>query len=253
MGHEHKPLVLIKPQWPAPPWVMAGCSTRMGGISQGHYQGFNLALHVGDKAEAVHANRQRLLEEFHFPQSPQWLNQVHGIHVHELNQAQVLPGTITADASFTRQGNQVCAVLTADCLPLLVCDEEGSVVAAIHAGWRGLAAGIIPATIKAMDKPVASLLVWLGPAISPRAFEVGDDVYQIFTRAHAGNAQAFSLGESGHWWANLYELARLQLSRLGVLQIFGGDYCTYSQAELFYSYRRDSQTGRMASFIWREQ
>lgn len=253
MDRDHTPLVLIKPQWPAPPGVMAGCTTRLGGLSQGNYQGLNLAQHVGDEAGAVLANRQRLIEAFNFPHAPQWLNQVHGIQVHEINQAQVLPSVISADASFTRQGDQVCAVLTADCLPLLVCDEAGSVVAAIHAGWRGLAAGIISTTIKAMDKPAASLLVWLGPAIGPRAFEVGDDVYQTFTRVHAGNAQAFSPGENGRWWANLYELARLQLSRLGVLQIYGGEYCTYTQAELFYSYRRESQTGRMASFIWREQ
>lgn len=253
MGHDHSPLVLIKPQWPAPSGVMAGCTTRLGGMSQGCYRGFNLAHHVGDEADTVLANRQRLMQEFNFPQAPQWLNQVHGIHVHELNQAQVSAGVISADASFTRQGDQVCVVLTADCLPLLVCDETGSVVAAIHAGWRGLAAGIIPATIKAMNKPAVSLLVWLGPAIGPRAFEVGDDVYQAFTRVHADNAQAFSPGETGHWWANLYELARLQLARLGVLQVYGGDYCTYTQAELFYSYRRENQTGRMASFIWREQ
>jgi len=236
----------IAADWPAPAAVRAGVTTRQGGVSQGPYHGFNLADHVGDDPVAVAENRAQLRRMLQLPAEPDWLKQVHGIGVSTLP----APGA-TADASVSRQPGQVCAVLTADCLPVLLCDRRGVTVAAAHAGWRGLATGVIRETVLAMGQEPAGLLAWLGPAIGPEAFEVGDDVRQAFLAENAGYASAFVAGAMpGKWLLDLYAAARRQLAVLGVTQVFGGGFCTYRDVQRFYSYRRDRQTGRMASLIW---
>jgi YfiH family protein len=237
----------IVPDWPAPPNVRALCTTRVGGYGAGAYENFNLATHVGDDVVTVAANRQVLRN--HLPVSPCWLTQVHGTRCVEVDAA--WPG-VEADAGFTRGTVQACAVLTADCLPVLLCDEAGSVVAAAHAGWRGLAAGVIEATVAAMRADATRLMAWLGPAIGPQAFEVGEEVRAIFVAEDAGAAPAFVRRDNGKWLCDLYALARRRLARLGVQHILGGDLCTVADRSRFFSYRRDGTTGRMASLIWLE-
>lgn len=237
----------IAPDWPAPASIRAGTTTRQGGVSQPPYMGLNLAGYVGDQPEAVAENRRRLRQQLALPGEPRWLQQVHGVAVVE---AATVVGTPAADASFTRLPNTVCAVMTADCLPLLLCNRQGSVVAATHAGWRGLLDGVIEETVVSMGGAAADLLVWLGPAIGPAAFEVGDEVRDAFIARHADARQAFRPLAAGHWLADIYQLARQRLNKLGVTAVYGGDCCTYNDAERFYSYRRDGVTGRMASLIW---
>ncbi|MGI5308704.1 peptidoglycan editing factor PgeF [Rheinheimera sp. WS51] len=249
--------MLIYPDWPAPANVHAVSSSRLGGVSSTIYDSLNLGLHVNDNPELVAKNRLIYQQMAQMPAVPTWLNQVHGTHV------AVLPLTsnkiisnkvtsqepITADASFSQTRQQICTVMTADCLPLLICDSEGQQVAAVHAGWRGLCAGIIEKTIAHFSQP-QQVLVWLGPAISQAKFEVGPEVRAQFMQHNSNAAQAFVLHRNGKYLADIYQLARQRLQALGVSAIYGGDYCTYQQAELFYSYRRDGQTGRMASAIW---
>jgi YfiH family protein len=240
----------IRPDWPAPPHVRAMITTRAGGVSSGPYSSFNLGLSTGDEDAAVETNRARLRALV--PGEPRWLKQVHGARVLEAEQVQNRP---EADASFTRASGTVCAILVADCLPLLFTDRAGSVVAAAHAGWRGLAAGVIDNTIAAMGRSgVAAhdVLAFIGPGIGPRAFEVGDDVYEAYTARDAGAAAAFTHHAQDKWLADLFMLARRALERCGVTQIYGGGLCTYSDPVRFYSYRRDGITGRMGAFIWRE-
>lgn len=235
----------IVPDWPAPASVKTLVTTRHGGVSQGVYAGLNLGDHVGDSPEHVAANRallQRCL-----PVTPRWLKQVHGVQVAD---ASVVGDGFEADVARARSTYVACAVLTADCLPLLVCDRAGTHVAAIHAGWRGLNQGVIEATVAAMGERSAELLVYLGPAIGPNRYEVGDDVRDAFISQNAGSAAAFIATQNEKWMANLYQLARQRLHTLGVEQIFGGDLCTASDAARFYSYRRDGVTGRTASLIW---
>jgi len=213
----------------------------------------NPADHVGDAPEAVARNRQILVESL--PQPPLWLNQVHGSRVAVVGRD--APG-IAADASLSRQAGGVCVVMTADCLPVLFCDREGSVVAAAHAGWRGLAGGVLEATIEAMQVAPASLHAWMGVAIGPEHFEVGEDVRQTFLRQHPAAEAAFtpSLQEgrplAGKWLADLYALARLRLAAAGVESVHGGGLCSYADAGRFFSFRREKVTGRMASLIWLE-
>ena len=235
------------PDWPAPAAVRAGVTTRQGGVSQLPYASLNLAGYVGDLPEAVAENRRRLSQQQQLPGEPLWLQQVHGTVVVDAASTAAHP---VADASFTRLPNTVCAVMTADCLPLLLCDRQGSVVAATHAGWRGLLDGVIEATVLSMGVAAAELLVWLGPAIGPAAFEVGDEVRDAFIAHHADAHLAFKPVADGYWLADIYQLARQRLAALGVVAIYGGGECTYSDAERFYSYRRDEVTGRMASLIW---
>jgi len=237
----------IVPDWPAPARVRALSTTRLGGVSAGPYRALNLGDHVGDDPQQVRVNRERLQRDAGVPTEPCWLRQVHGIDVVDVADAE--PGS-TADGSFATERNKVCVVLTADCLPILLCDRRGTTVAALHAGWRGLAAGIVEAGIARLGVPGASLLAWLGPAIGPTAFEVGDDVRDAFVGVDAEAAVAFTANPRGRWFADLYRLARRRLQRHGVGAIYGGGYCTYTQADLFYSYRRDGATGRMASLIW---
>lgn len=235
------------PQWPAPPQVNAYCTSRNGGISEPPYSTFNLAMHVGDDAQHVSRNRQLLRDKLSLPSEPRWLEQVHSNQVVELTQESVLP---PCDASYTREQHQVCAVLTADCVPVLFCDREGSCVAAAHAGWRGLVNGIIPATIQALPVSTSSLMAWLGPAIGPGKFQVGHEVREQLIATDSQMANAFRPCDETNWYADLYHIARKQLIRCGVENIYGGQGCTYSQTERFFSYRRDGATGRMASLIW---
>ena len=237
----------ITPDWPAPAQVKAAATLRTGGVSEGPYASLNLGSHVGDDAAAVAENRRLLKEALQLPAEPVWLNQVHGTDVVIAN-SQVSPPT--ADASIALGADQVCAVLTADCLPVLFCDRQGTRVGAAHAGWRGLAGGVLNATIRALDVPPSQLLAWLGPAIEPEAFEVGPEVREQFISLHAANATAFESNARGRWQADLYQLARNELARLGVHAVFGGDQRCHADADNFYSYRRDSRTGRMATLIW---
>ncbi|MEQ6341317.1 MAG: peptidoglycan editing factor PgeF [Gammaproteobacteria bacterium] len=239
----------LVPDWPAPPRVRAFTTTRQGGVSPAPYASLNLGGHVGDAPQAVAANRTQVVRQLGLPGMPLWLNQVHGITV--VDAAHAAPGC-AADASFTREPGVVCAVLTADCLPLLLCDKAGSTVAAVHAGWRGLAAGVIEVTLAAMQVPPEDLMVWLGPAIGPHAFEVGSEVREAFTSHDSAAAEAFHPSSAGCWLADIYQLARQRLARQGVTAVYGGERCTYTEAQHFYSYRRDDVTGRMASLIWIE-
>lgn len=246
----------IVPDWPAPAGVHAVMTSRAGGVSLAPYASFNPASHVGDDPAAVAQNRARLRREL--PAEPLWLNQVHGVAVAEFGAEASLPGTPPeADASVARQPGQVCAVLTADCLPVLFCDAAGTVVGAAHAGWRGLMAGVLEATVTAMGAPPERTLAWLGAAIGPHAFEVGEEVREAFVSRHPLTAIAFRPALAGtfdraprKWMADIYTLARIRLAAMGVTQVFGGGLCTLSDATRFYSYRRDGRTGRMASLIW---
>lgn len=242
---------MIQPDWPAPPNVHGLMTTREGGASTGPFASFNLGDHVGDDPAQVATNRACLRESL--PAEPAWLRQVHSARVVELG-----PGYDAhpeADASLTREPARVCGVLTADCLPVLFCDRAGTVVAAAHAGWRGLADGILEATVTTMQVEPSELLVWLGAAIGPDAFEVGDDVRRAFVERDSEAAAAFvphpSAG-AGKWLADIYQLARIRLRGVGVTAVYGGGLCTFRDRDAFFSYRRDGVTGRMATLIWRE-
>ncbi|MFN4148934.1 MAG: peptidoglycan editing factor PgeF [Rhodocyclaceae bacterium] len=239
------PAEFIVPDWPAPPNVHALVTTRAGGVSSGPYASFNLASHVGDDPAAVAENRRRLRALL--PTEPVWLQQVHGTRCVD---AARQPVDTVADASFSRRPGIVCAVLTADCLPVLLCDETGSVVAAAHAGWRGLAAGVIEATVTAMGVPGERLIAWLGPAIGPQSFEVGAEVREAFVADDPAAADAFGACGYGKWLCDLYRLAILRLSRLGVCRVTSAEFDTFRDRERFFSYRRDGASGRMASLIW---
>lgn len=226
----------VIPEWPAPRNVKALVTTREIG---------NLADHVGDEKSAVAARRAALRR--HLPAEPLWLTQVHGKHCVALESAAV---GVEADASCAHSAGGVCAVLTADCLPILFCDDSGTAVAAAHAGWRGLLGSVIEATVAAMAVSPAQLMAWLGPAIGPTAFEVGEEVRKAFVADDPDAFSAFVALPNDKWLCDLYTLARRRLARLGVTRVFGGDRCTYIETGLFYSYRRERVTGRMASLIW---
>ena len=232
------------PDWPAPVNVRACVTTRSGGISVAPFDSFNLGDHVDDDPPAVAANRAQLVATLGC--QPAWLRQVHGIVV-----AQADPSTvIEADGNWTSTPGIACTAMTADCLPALFCDHAGSRVAAAHAGWRGLAGGVLEATVKALDIAPQELLVWLGPAIGPAAFEVGDEVREAFLRQHAEAEQAFIPSvNTSKFMADIYQLARIRLAAIGVTTISGGGLCTYNDPR-FYSYRRHPRTGRFASLIW---
>lgn len=235
---------LLFPDWPAPARVRACVTTRSGGVSLSPYESFNLGDHVGDAPAAVAENRRRLTAEFGI--QPAWLKQVHGVVVADAD-----PGVIAeADASYSDAPGIACTVMTADCLPVLFCDRAGTRVAAAHAGWRGLANGVLEATLKRLALPPEEVLVWLGPAIGPQAFEVGLEVRDAFTTVHPETAQAFVPGaQPGKLMADIYQLARLRLAARGVNAVYGGGLCTVSDPR-FYSYRRTPQGGRFASLVW---
>lgn len=241
----------IIPDWPAPATVKALQTTRNGGGSVAPYASFNLGSHVGDNPLTVSRNRMLLAPLL--PSEPVWLNQVHGITVSDAGRSGCLP---EADASVSSHSGAVCVVMTADCLPILLCDVGGTVVGAAHAGWRGLCDGVIEATVQAMRVPAPTLMAWLGPAIGPGKFEVGDEVRAAFVAQQPQAAEAFVPsasgvpGADGKWLADLYQLARLRLNSLGITRVYGGELCTYSDPARFYSYRRDGATGRMGTFIW---
>lgn len=238
---------LLVPDWPAPARVRSLQTLRGAGCSLAPWDSFNLGDHVGDDPAQVAANRAALRE--HLPAEPGWLKQVHGIATVNPKNS---PNLKEADAAFTRDPGVVCTVMTADCLPVLFCDRAGTVVAAAHAGWRGLAAGVLEATIRDMAVPADELLTWLGPAIGPSAFDVGDEVRAVFVAHDAQAAQAFVEHGQGKWLADIYLLARQRLTTAGVTSISGGERCTFSESADFFSYRRDGVTGRMASLIWLE-
>jgi YfiH family protein len=269
----------IIPDWPAPANVKSMQTTRLGGGSSAPYENFNLGDHVGDEPMSV--ARNRMLLNTLLPSEPVWLRQVHGTVVANADRAGCLP---QADACIARHPAAVCVVMTADCLPVLLCDKQGSVVGAAHAGWKGLVAGVIQATVQAMDVAPQNLMAWLGPAISQQAFEVGDEVRALFVNADPRAAGAFISCQPGKWFADIYALAVMQLNALGITQIYGGGdcdtllrssrsreqlpaappapdgstapcrggYCTFRESERFFSYRRDGVTGRMGTFIWLE-
>jgi len=237
----------ICPTWPAPTSVRAYVSTRIGGVSNAPFDGLNLGDHVQDAPAAVRQNRQLFSSYIDMPNSVTWLNQVHETDVVTLP-CDVLPNS--ADAAFSSSVKQVCAVLTADCLPVFFCNQLGTQVAVAHAGWRGLCAGVLESTLNQFDD-VSQVMVWLGPAIGPTAFEVGGEVREAFMSVRQEARLAFTPSvELGKWLGNLYLLAEQRLVAAGVTQVYGGDCCTFTEKERFYSYRRDGKTGRMASVIW---
>ncbi|HSH87422.1 MAG TPA: peptidoglycan editing factor PgeF [Methylophilus sp.] len=241
----HKP-EFISPDWPAPANVKALQTTRAGGFSTGNYASLNLGDHVKDNPLHVAHNRQSLSP--FLPTEPVWLQQVHGIRVIDASTSSCIE---TADASFSTRKEVVCVTMTADCLPVLLCDEAGSVVAAIHAGWRSLCDGVIEATVNAMPVEAAQLMAWLGPAIGPDAFEVGGEVRAQFIAQDAQAETAFR-PQGDKWLGDLYTIARQRLNTLGIHQIYGGGRCTFNEPDTFFSFRRDGDTGRMATMIWLE-
>lgn len=240
----------ILPEWPVPSHVRALTTTRRPGVGKPPFDALNLAGHVGDDPGAVSRNRTILGQALAWPAEPLWLQQVHGTKLVAAGHASA---GAEADGCYASSGGHVCAVLTADCLPILMCDEDGTEVAALHAGWRGLAGGIIGVAMEWFSAPPEKILAWLGPAIGPRKFEVGRDVYDAFVAVDNEARKGFQASGDEHWLADLYFLARLQFRRHGVNRVFGGDYCTYSDKDRFYSFRRDGITGRMASLIWIEK
>jgi hypothetical protein len=242
---------LVIPDWPAPPNIRAVVTTRrLPGSSKPPFDRFNLGVRAGDEAAAVVANRRALDEMLELPEAPRWLRQVHGIDVHDADAllADVDP---EADAAVTRQPGRVLAILSADCMPVLLCADDGTAAGIAHAGWRGLAGGVIEATIARLGIAPAALVAWLGPAIGARSYEVGDEVRAAFVDGDASGAKAFTPTRAGHWQCDLYALACARLGRAGVARIAGGGFDTFSD-DRFYSYRRDRETGRFASLIWIE-
>lgn len=240
----------ILPDWNAPKNVRALTTTRCDGVSVGPYAGLNVGDHVNDNPEHVDQNRQSLISQLGLTKHPQWLSQIHGVDLVEAQNDGLCP---EADGCWTVEANQACIVMTADCLPVLFADGNGKRVAAVHAGWRGLLDGILELAVEGFDKP-EDLHVWLGPAIGPSAFEVGGEVKDQFVAVQAQADKAFTpvIGSEGKYLADIYLLARQRLNAVGVSSVSGGEYCTYTDSERFYSYRRDGVTGRMASLIWIE-
>jgi polyphenol oxidase len=238
----------LVPDWPTPDTVKALITTRHGGVSEGRYASLNLGLRVNDDPQAVRRNRALL--RACLPQEPRWLTQVHGAVA---IQADRINEPVQADAAYTRIPGVVCAVLIADCMPVLLCDRTGEVVAVAHAGWRGLSSGVIEATVAAMKIPPQSLSAYLGPAIGPEAFEVGQDVVSAFVANDRRAIHAFRPHAPGRWLCDLFALARRRLHALGIDSVHGGLHCTYSDPARFFSHRRDKESGRMAALIWRER
>lgn len=239
----------IVPDWPAPPTVRAAVTTRhVAGASLPPFDGFNLGARCGDDPDAVAANRAALVDMLALPSAPLWLRQVHGIDVADAH-GRACGEEPVADAAVARGPGAVLAILTADCLPILFCSDDGAAVGAAHAGWRGLAAGVVEATIARLGVAPSRLLAWIGPGIGARAYEVGDEVSGAFVAPDAGAAAAFVATRPGHWLCDLPALARRRLAAAGVGRVFGGGFDTFADAR-FYSYRRDPRTGRFASLVW---
>jgi polyphenol oxidase len=242
---------LLHPDWPVPAPVRAAMSLRSGGASTAPYDTLNTGTHVGDDPVAVAENRRRIRESLQLQAEPAWLEQVHGTGVADLDQAGVADVTpVRADAAITRKPGRACVIQVADCMPVLFAAKNASVIGAAHAGWRGLAGGVLEATIAAMRADPAHLVAWLGPAISQRHFEVGDEVRAAFVDRDANAASAFTRNSRQRWQCDLYALARLRLTAMGVQAIYGGSGCTYEDRARFFSFRRDGRCGRMAALIW---
>ncbi|MEH2922830.1 purine nucleoside phosphorylase YfiH [Samsonia erythrinae] len=239
--------MLIYPDWPLPTSVKSCSTTRIGGVSAAPYDALNVGSHVGDETTHVSANRQMLVDMAGLPAMPHWLEQVHGTDVVRLGRT--FSPSVCGDAAYTDEKGQVCTVMTADCLPVLFCANSGDEVAAAHAGWRGLLAGVLEETLDCFRAKPSQIMAWLGPAIGPNAFEVGPEVRDAFVRHDAAMASAFR-PEGTKFFADIYQLASLRLRAAGVSQVFGGNCCTVSDSQKFFSYRRDGVTGRMASLIW---
>ena len=237
----------LVPDWPAPANIHAATTLRTGGVSRGTFSSLNPATHVSDDNERVRQNRQIIRAMLALPAEPVWLAQIHSNRAVKAVKTALLE---QADASYTNESGVVCAVMTADCLPLLICSTDGAQIAAIHAGWRGLLSGVITNTVVAMQQQ--DFLVWLGPAIGPDCFEVGPEVREAFLEKSVTFNDAFKRQGNGKWLADIYQLARIELAALGIVNVYGGTHCTFTEHERFYSYRRESQTGRMATLIWRE-
>jgi polyphenol oxidase len=238
---------LLTPEWPAPPRVRAAFTLRGGGVSRAPFDSLNVGVHVGDEPAAVAENRRRIRAALALPAEPAWLEQVHGTRVADLD-AEDAPAP--ADAVMTRTAGRVCAVQVADCLAVFLAARDASAVAVAHAGWRGLAAGVIEATVAALGGAPADLIAWLGPAISPPYFEVGAEVRQAFIERDPGGSGAFTANARGRWQCDLAALARRRLGALGVTAVSGGNWCSYADPTRFYSFRRDGHCGRMAALIW---
>ena len=238
----------IEPDWPAAEHVRVISTLRGGGVSEGPYASLNLAAHVGDRPEAVAANRLLFREAAHLPGEPLWLEQVHGAEV--VRHAGTAGEPPRADAAVAFEPGRVCAVMTADCLPVVFADRTGTRVGVAHAGWRGLVGGVLEATIAALEVPTADLHAWLGPAIGPAAFEVGPEVREAYLAKVEGSAACFTSNDRGRYLADIYGLARLALGAAGVASVHGGGWCTHEDAQRFFSFRRDGVTGRMATLAW---
>lgn len=243
---------VILPTWNVPPQIKGFTTMRQGGVSQAPFDSLNLGSHVQDDPQAVALNRQRLVEQHHLPHAPIYLNQTHSTKVIRLPYS---GQDLEADAVYTNQPNQVCLVMTADCLPVLFCSQDGTEVAAAHAGWRGLCDGVLEQTVKQFSCPPNEIMVWLGPAISQQAFQVGQEVIDQFCAFDPQAEQAFVPDPTtrGKFLGNLYQIAQQRLNKVGITQISGGDYCTYTDEQRFFSYRREGKTGRMATLVWIEK
>jgi YfiH family protein len=237
------------PDWRAPEGVRAAFTLRTGGVSAAPFDALNVGTHVGDLPEAVAENRARIAQALELPNEPAWLEQVHGADVSHLDQAQHIT---RADAAVTHALERVCVIQVADCMPVLFTSRDGSAVGAAHAGWRGLASGVLEATVHVLAVEPTNLVAWMGPAIGPECFEVGGEVRDAFMASDPKAVEAFVPNDRGRWQCDLYALARLRLQAIGIGEISGGGWCTYTDASRFFSYRRDGQCGRMAALIWRE-
>jgi YfiH family protein len=246
------PFQVVTPDWPAPPAVRAAFTLRMGGVSAAPFDSLNVGAHVGDAAAAVTENRRRVCSHLRLPAEPSWLEQVHGIEVADLDAptGQASAPHLRADAAIARCAGSVCVMQVADCLPVLLAARDGCAVAAAHAGWRGLAAGVLEATVARLAVAPSGLIAWLGPAIGPAHFEVGGEVRAAFLAHDAAAAAAFTANTRGRWQCDLSALARRRLNAAGVTAVFGGGWCTYADGARFFSYRRDRRCGRMAALIW---
>lgn len=238
---------ILTPDWPVPKHIKAFTTTRLNGFSNDPYASFNLGDHVGDNHEHVLQNRDSLKKILNLPAEPLWLNQTHSTDIFNVDH-DIKPQN--ADGSYTASKNIVCAVLTADCLPILLCDQSGRQIAAVHAGWRGLAAGVIESALNCFNHSDEKIIAWIGPAIGQTFYEVGDDVRDKFLEINADFAKGFQPYKQSKWLANMNLLARQRLEKAGVSAIYGGNLCTFSDAERFFSFRREGKTGRMASLIW---
>lgn len=238
------------PDWLAPEGCRAAFTLRTGGVSVAPYDSLNVGTHVADKPEAVAENRARIAQALELPNEPAWLEQVHGADVSHIDQASYVT---RADASVTHSLQSVCVIQVADCMPVLFAARDGSAVGAAHAGWRGLASGVLEATVRALAVEPAKLIAWMGPAIGPEHFEVGAEVREAFMKSDPNAADAFVANDRGRWQCDLYLLARLRLAAIGIPDVSGGGWSTYADASRFFSYRRDGQCGRMAALIWREE